>query len=1269
MKERTTIYENNQLGGRDLFPADALLYINGVLAPIESAHVASDRTGSPEVNFTMAADKSLFRLGKGDSVDVMVFVYDAQTQRYGLRFWGDIVAWGKGRGPQSTTINFTAVDKSYVLKNFILEFVRDAVNFAAFQQQADAGMFQESVVGSLSSLMFLLYGTGVSNRHEATPVQRPFDYVDRLIRQATVDRDVDKETRPGHLAVTWPGAALDTAPSGTFGGLLNGRYNTGTFFRADTHVKVAVGGTITEITNNHLIDSEGSPDPHNVSRVVVRHATDGESIYEHVSTQLSVGDVVEAGDTLGFADGTGYGMVPKVLGAARLTEYQNYAQGEFFKYKWYPSTTELHQLSQRGISPISVPEYPTVESDDLIQNSGRTLIIGDWMDPLLLLGSPRFGTVTDSPLRLFSSEEDGEEVLATPTPEESEEADVDSPLSRFFDRYMRAWAMVHRFVASPIIEEHHITDEHGEVTDYVFPVFKEVSHRHLMNMVAGATEQFQAGGLYHIIEALMGLFYFELQPITNPNFVYTDPEMTDDETPKPKNAGRIVDNANGVPTLTSYVSKPVSVFSLPPRCNVFFDSVIQSLNYNESYATQPTRVYMSADTIHTQLGADVSKFGHHTAYPLEAYERFRSLVDLTSVNPRIGPARADSKNLIIWKEEYFRGPAIASQPTLPSYMAMYANRSPAEVIPGVSHELATKLRRRQDFYNRRKSPDTTNVRELYRVSSHVGTVSSITLEQMMPMVAQFCLHPDIQLRPEVLAGLIAQESAWDHNAVFDPTSNRRQARTLLQMFPGAAVTAYDAYKSHIDPLLDAGLIRKLASLESNAARGAALIERAMNDPDPLRGRRLAIHLGGAYLKTRMTEFNNDYAMALTAYHTGAHHVKTARNLAGEGASVEQIIANQIRIEELADHSKEHALTHAAMVLNTAQNIQRRRIYPGFEIEPRLLTAPTIPTVDMAAVQRHVNEILKVDEEDGAETEDQPATHEEAAVDSHDRVYFRAAAIHYYVQRYRQRGGTAQLIGDHPYVAVGFPGIFLDEKTGMYVIAMVDRVEWSFSNGQVGTVVHFSMARLLDEAIEDTKKSRLNTDSEIDIGPADPVLELQDLQRKETADLYYQRLFGCDSFSLEEFKEEAEGDFLYDENLWTDQRFLRMPSHLQPMMQSYEAAMQFNQRGVATLDQCMQFLESHTGSPIGRIGPEVYHGAPYYRKLDFKYVYIDDNLEKNRSSLRNLYLQSEQWTTRIEYLNRLIRGWHTSADKTGAAAGGKSTINLVGGATTDWGNVR
>lgn len=135
----------------------------------------------------------------------------------------------------------------------------------------------------------------------------------------------------------------------------------------------------------------------------------------------------------------------------------------------------------------------------------------------------------------------------------------------------------------------------------------------------------------------------------------------------PKDAGKPV-------RLGNYFVKPQMLFGLPPNCNVIFPSMTPRLSYDESYVTQPTRFYLQDTAALHYAGFANDQNVAATplllnalsrAYPPEVDQKWKA-------HTREGQGAKSGRNLLVWPEEFFKGPVTVRQPAPPWLMFVAA---------------------------------------------------------------------------------------------------------------------------------------------------------------------------------------------------------------------------------------------------------------------------------------------------------------------------------------------------------------------------------------------------------------------------------------------------------------------------------------------------------------------------------------------------------------------------------------------------------------------
>ena len=127
-------------------------------------------------------------------------------------------------------------------------------------------------------------------------------------------------------------------------------------------------------------------------------------------------------------------------------------------------------------------------------------------------------------------------------------------------------------------------------------------------------------------------------------------------------------------TLAQYAVKPQMFFGVAPSCNVLYPSMIESWTYDENYAMQPTRLYVN-DALFSSLmngrtanpqASTFASIALTVGYPEEADAVLNAVRTQT---PTTGERRQSGKNVLLWAEEFFKGP-VTARATLPQWFQM-----------------------------------------------------------------------------------------------------------------------------------------------------------------------------------------------------------------------------------------------------------------------------------------------------------------------------------------------------------------------------------------------------------------------------------------------------------------------------------------------------------------------------------------------------------------------------------------------------------------------
>jgi len=235
-----------------------------------------------------------------------------------------------------------------------------------------------------------------------------------------------------------------------------------------------------------------------------------------------------------------------------------------------------------------------------------------------------------------------------------------APGRNFFARYMKRRDIYRRFVGLPFIDR----DMQNPV-DGCFPLIKAVQGTEVLNAIQsqlGASIG-SAGTIWELLRSVLGTMYMEVVSIPAPTIAMAEKEtgVMVDLFKGERNSGDLM----GV--IASNFIKPQCFFGLPPTCNIIFPSMVESLHIEENYTNQPTRVYLGEQFLSNILAAKASGSAAQlvtstltTGYPPVVKSRMKQyMLD----------AKQNTKNFLIWPEEFFRGPVV-KQAAAPPWLWM-----------------------------------------------------------------------------------------------------------------------------------------------------------------------------------------------------------------------------------------------------------------------------------------------------------------------------------------------------------------------------------------------------------------------------------------------------------------------------------------------------------------------------------------------------------------------------------------------------------------------
>jgi len=264
-----------------------------------------------------------------------------------------------------------------------------------------------------------------------------------------------------------------------------------------------------------------------------------------------------------------------------------------------------------------------------------------------------------------------ENVLRTCTGVAEQQEFASVVATNFFSPLMRRIGFIDRFVPSPMIEIEPLRSD--DVINGVFPILKYVRYQECIDTFKRRMEQMSNNSVWGILRDLFSKLYYEVAMITTApcSQVLFDTNVIKGvrgEILGPADFGKAEAGkdvlsqfrATTPNRILNYVTKPQWLFGVPPACNVIYPSMITHFALDENYADQPTRVYVNDTWVINHLSTSplaqmlMPDAGYPPQVEIELLRR-RGMAG-NSAQPAL-----NSKNFLVWPEEFFKGPKIVEE--------------------------------------------------------------------------------------------------------------------------------------------------------------------------------------------------------------------------------------------------------------------------------------------------------------------------------------------------------------------------------------------------------------------------------------------------------------------------------------------------------------------------------------------------------------------------------------------------------------------------------
>lgn len=253
----------------------------------------------------------------------------------------------------------------------------------------------------------------------------------------------------------------------------------------------------------------------------------------------------------------------------------------------------------------------------------------------------------------------------------------------FFSRYFRKIRSRNHWVCSPYFEGRPNTN--NPIKEYigggVFPLFRaSKTKRYAKSIAKNSGAKFGPGGsAYGVVKNIFNLYSYRVSEILAP------PAYTVDKYGLPKDkfeasrededymswSSRLTKSEDRL-AIASFLTHPISSFSIPPMCNTIFPSTRISFSINNSYSNKPTRLYYDKKSPYGRLDFSVNSSSYATD---SSRVTFPSVV--AGAAQKAAGKASEQIDLLVFPEEYYRGPRPMPGQMHPTYMDLskYASAS------------------------------------------------------------------------------------------------------------------------------------------------------------------------------------------------------------------------------------------------------------------------------------------------------------------------------------------------------------------------------------------------------------------------------------------------------------------------------------------------------------------------------------------------------------------------------------------------------------------
>lgn len=691
------------------------------------------------------------------------------------------------------------------------------------------------------------------------------------------------------------------------------------------------------------------------------------------------------------------------------------------------------------------------------------------------------------------------------------------PAANFFSRWSRLTNFHNRFVASPFFDE--IVDNPN-----VFPVLRALQNVSAVDTIARnlIPNVQNSGSIWDMLQLVFQTMLFEIAMIPSMPLVatslssglvqqttFSDHVLAFDSARVPNGAFVSVltgDSRKTTPRrIPNYFPKPQTLFGIAPSCNVIFPSQLVALAYDENYATQPTRLYFNDETLLNLLR--IPRGGYREtvhnaltiAYPPEADAAMHARAH--------GGGKLNGKNLLLWPEEFFKGPVLDRRDVPPWLFFLKQSELMSTPPTGRTADGAVEAPPAPARTPQVPPPAATPVPAGTMVTAgRVGTqapdgtrVFGRAVENLRPKVTRLGVVAGIPA--DFLLAWISQESDGSIRTV-----TRLNERGFFQIMGphisgGTTTTLRESEAGMIGLGLDAtgtgpdDTNARLSTDEDFSLQsGIKLVQFYRRFAN-----RVAIEQSLSWSEAdmwRLTKLGHNGVGFAKRTVQAAHAV-----LGRAPVSWEEMYKAAVPTLSAGVANVVNAATAVGGVVAGASGVMITKSDPRPTRAPAATIAPRAP-VDVASAPAVA-----------PATPQAPQVSETVTVslESAENVYQLYAKYEFFRERYAKRSGSAQ-IAWNPYVVAGFPAIIFDHRSSRvdiacYVTTVQDVIDFSATSARKSTTISFLYGRQLQEMFDLMARQFSDGEASAGAAPAEPIRDVRKVIQSFTqAETYYQRLF-------------------------------------------------------------------------------------------------------------------------------------------------------------------